>query len=132
MCKFDNANAPGFRAVSTDIRQWVLDAPSLVSVRWEVEENEIAARMCNELQERFSISERMPSIPSIVRLLLSNQFATGIFTDYGYLGITPGFHHWRFTTSPCERHFHHFDTTIFVERCGRTGYPVSLYVSRRG
>lgn len=64
MCKFDSPNAPGFRAVSTDIRQWIIDAPALISVRWEVEENEIAARMCNELQERFSISDRIPSLMS--------------------------------------------------------------------
>lgn len=100
MCKFDSANAPGFRAVSTDIRQWVLDAPSLVSVRWEVEESEIAARMCNELQERFSISERMPSIPSIVCFFSQTSCNRAFFTDSGYLGISTRFHHWHFTTSP--------------------------------
>lgn len=54
MCKFDGASGPGFRALSTDMRQWVLDAPSLVAVRWEVEELERAARVRNEFHERIS------------------------------------------------------------------------------
>lgn len=54
MCKFASASAPGFRALSTDIRQWALDAPSLVAVRWEVEGLERAARMRHEMRERMS------------------------------------------------------------------------------
>ncbi|KAM4056601.1 hypothetical protein HRG_003471 [Hirsutella rhossiliensis] len=54
MCKFASASAPGFRALSTDIRQWVLDAPSLIAVRWEVEGLERAARIHNEIHERMS------------------------------------------------------------------------------
>ncbi|KJZ77161.1 hypothetical protein HIM_03482 [Hirsutella minnesotensis 3608] len=54
MCKFASASAPGFRALSTDMRQWVLDAPALIGVRWEVEEQERAARMRNEIHERMS------------------------------------------------------------------------------
>lgn len=54
MCKFESSSAPGFRAVSTDIRQWVLEAPAFVSMRWEVEEQEMATRMRNEIHERMS------------------------------------------------------------------------------
>ncbi|KAJ6783953.1 hypothetical protein PWT90_02136 [Aphanocladium album] len=54
MCKFDSANAPGFRAVSTDIRQWVIDAPGLIQRRWAAEECERSARMQNEITERMS------------------------------------------------------------------------------
>lgn len=54
MCKFSSASAPGYRTVSTDIRQWVLDAPAVVQVRWQVEEEETALKMRNELHERMS------------------------------------------------------------------------------
>lgn len=54
MCKFASKNAPGFRAVSTDIRQWVQDAPALINVRWEAEEQDKATRMRHEIHERMS------------------------------------------------------------------------------
>ncbi|KAK5995602.1 Protein SERAC1-like protein [Cladobotryum mycophilum] len=54
MCKFENAHSPGFGALSTDIRQWVLEAPSFVAMRWQVEEHEKASRMQHEIQERMS------------------------------------------------------------------------------
>ena len=54
MCKFSSSNAPGYRALSTDIRQWVMDAPALIDVRWQVEEQERATRMRHEIHERMS------------------------------------------------------------------------------
>ncbi|KAK3192019.1 hypothetical protein K4F52_002064 [Lecanicillium sp. MT-2017a] len=54
MCKFDNANAPGFRALTTDMRQWILDAPALIAGRWAVEEDELSARVRHEIHERIS------------------------------------------------------------------------------
>ncbi|KAF7547618.1 hypothetical protein G7Z17_g7594 [Cylindrodendrum hubeiense] len=54
MCKFDSPSAPGWRNVSTDIRQWVIDAPAMIQVRWEVEEEERRARLRNEMNERFA------------------------------------------------------------------------------
>ncbi|UNI17675.1 hypothetical protein JDV02_004001 [Purpureocillium takamizusanense] len=54
MCKFSGPNAPGYRALSTDIRQWVMDAPALIDVRWQVEEQERATRMRHEIHERMS------------------------------------------------------------------------------
>ncbi|GAB0136668.1 hypothetical protein EsDP_00004962 [Epichloe bromicola] len=66
MCKFASPNAPGYRAVSTDIRQWVDEAPALINVRWEVEEQEKAFRMRQELHERMSpfVSPSSPFITS--------------------------------------------------------------------
>lgn len=63
MCKFSSSNAPGYRALSTDIRQWVMDAPDIIDVRWQVEEQERAARMRHEIHERMSpyVSQLMAS-----------------------------------------------------------------------
>lgn len=63
MCKFASASAPGFRALSTDIRQWILDAPALIAVRWEVEGLERTARMRNEIHERMSPFVSRPLTP---------------------------------------------------------------------
>ncbi|KAH6899805.1 hypothetical protein B0T10DRAFT_468823 [Thelonectria olida] len=54
MCKFDSPNAPGYRNISTDIRQWVIDAPTVIQVRWEVEEEERKARAMIEVTERMT------------------------------------------------------------------------------
>lgn len=54
LCKFENPSSPGFRALSTDLRQWVLEAPDFIAVRWDVEEHDKAARMQYEVQERIS------------------------------------------------------------------------------
>lgn len=54
MCKFDNPNAPGFRALTTDMRQWIIDAPGLIAGRWAVEEDELSARLRHEIHERIS------------------------------------------------------------------------------
>ncbi|KAM3498978.1 hypothetical protein MY10362_007738 [Beauveria mimosiformis] len=52
MCKFASASAPGFCALSTDVRQWVLDAPALIARRWAAEDYERAARVHSEITER--------------------------------------------------------------------------------
>ncbi|KAM3504886.1 hypothetical protein MY11210_008182, partial [Beauveria gryllotalpidicola] len=54
MCKFASASAPGFRALSTDVRQWVLDAPALIARRWAAEDCERAARVHSEITERVA------------------------------------------------------------------------------
>ncbi len=54
LCKFDNFNAPGFRALTTDMRQWIVDAPALIAGRWAVEEDELSARVRHEIHERIS------------------------------------------------------------------------------
>ncbi|KAG6063054.1 hypothetical protein E4U32_001681 [Claviceps aff. humidiphila group G2b] len=54
MCKFASPNAPGFRAVSTDIREWVHEAPAFISARWDAEEQDKAFRMQQDVKERIS------------------------------------------------------------------------------
>lgn len=53
MCKFDSKNAPGYRTISTAIREWVLDAPDVIATRWRVEEDEKLARAKHEIEERM-------------------------------------------------------------------------------
>jgi len=53
MCKFDSVNAPGFRTVSTAIRDWVAEAPGLIQGRWAVEEEERLARARHDIGERM-------------------------------------------------------------------------------
>ncbi|KAI1175275.1 hypothetical protein F4777DRAFT_335580 [Nemania sp. FL0916] len=53
MCKFDNNNAPGYRTISSSIREWVEDAPEVIATRWRVEEDEKLARAKHEIEERM-------------------------------------------------------------------------------
>ncbi|KAJ3573630.1 hypothetical protein NPX13_g4628 [Xylaria arbuscula] len=53
MCKFDSKNAPGYRTVTSAIREWVLDAPDVIRTRWRVEEDEKLARAKHEIEERM-------------------------------------------------------------------------------
>ena len=53
MAKFDCENAPGYRNVSTAIRQWVAESPSVIQVRWEVEEDDRRLRASLESFERI-------------------------------------------------------------------------------
>ncbi|KAG6023913.1 hypothetical protein E4U41_001909 [Claviceps citrina] len=66
MCKFAGPNAPGFRAVSTGIREWVNEAPAIIAARWHVEEQEKAFRMQQDIKERMSpfVSPSSPFITS--------------------------------------------------------------------
>lgn len=52
MCKFDSVNAPGYRIVATAIREWVLEAPPVIQVRWLVELDDRDARARLEVSER--------------------------------------------------------------------------------
>lgn len=51
MCKFDSVNAPGYRTVSTAIREWVTDAPPVIETRWEVETGDRQVRDALEIRE---------------------------------------------------------------------------------
>ncbi|KAI1347054.1 hypothetical protein F5Y01DRAFT_256713 [Xylaria sp. FL0043] len=53
MCKFDSKSAPGYRTISSAIREWVLDAPDVIRTRWRVEEDEKLARAKHEIEERM-------------------------------------------------------------------------------
>ncbi|KAM3435566.1 hypothetical protein NHJ13734_005469 [Beauveria thailandica] len=61
MCKFASASAPGFCALYTDVRQWVLDAPALIARRWAAEDYERAARVHSEITERGVVSSPFAS-----------------------------------------------------------------------
>ena len=53
MAKFDGENAPGYRNVSTAIRQWVAESTSVIKLRWEVEEEDRRLRASLESYERI-------------------------------------------------------------------------------
>ncbi|KAI1439499.1 hypothetical protein F5Y02DRAFT_423942 [Annulohypoxylon stygium] len=53
MCKFESKNAPGYRTIATAIRDWVIDAPDVITTRWRVEEDEKLARAKHEIEERM-------------------------------------------------------------------------------
>ncbi|KAJ1325828.1 protein SERAC1 [Microdochium nivale] len=53
MCKFDSIGAPGYRTMMTAIRDWVLAAPTVISTRWRVEDEDRFARAQHEIAERM-------------------------------------------------------------------------------
>ncbi|KAI1377925.1 hypothetical protein F4677DRAFT_443844 [Hypoxylon crocopeplum] len=53
MCKFESRNAPGYRTVATAIRDWVVDAPDVITTRWRIEDDEKLARAKHEIEERM-------------------------------------------------------------------------------
>jgi hypothetical protein len=52
MCKFASETAPGYRTISTAIRAWIADAPNVIPIRWEVEEDHRRVRANLETFER--------------------------------------------------------------------------------
>jgi len=55
MCKFESENAPGYRTVSTAIREWIAEAPDVIPIRWEVEEDQRRVRANLENFERMRL-----------------------------------------------------------------------------
>ncbi|KAK0749820.1 hypothetical protein B0T18DRAFT_389348 [Schizothecium vesticola] len=62
MAKFDGENAPGYRNVSTAIREWIAESTSVIKLRWEVEEEDRRLRASLESYER--IRAYNPPLPS--------------------------------------------------------------------
>ncbi|KAB5533630.1 hypothetical protein GE09DRAFT_1251074 [Coniochaeta sp. 2T2.1] len=52
MCKFESNTAPGYRTVSTAIRDWVKEASNVIQVRWLVELDDRQVRQQLEIHER--------------------------------------------------------------------------------
>ncbi|KAK2003034.1 hypothetical protein LX36DRAFT_175858 [Colletotrichum falcatum] len=52
MCKFGSTSAPGYRNVSTAIRDWAEDAQQVIRTRWEIEIDDRKARAQSEAAER--------------------------------------------------------------------------------
>jgi hypothetical protein len=57
MAKFGSASAPGYRTISTAIREWVREAPPVIEIRWAIEEEDRQARARHDIDER-----RMPFV----------------------------------------------------------------------
>lgn len=53
MAKFDGENAPGYRTVSTAIREWIAESTGVIKLRWEVEEEDRRLRASLESYERI-------------------------------------------------------------------------------
>ncbi|WYZ34326.1 hypothetical protein EsH8_I_000602 [Colletotrichum jinshuiense] len=53
MCKFESTSAPGYRNVSTAIREWSKEAPPVIRIRWEIELDDRRARAQYEAAERM-------------------------------------------------------------------------------
>ncbi|KAK4192153.1 hypothetical protein QBC35DRAFT_373916, partial [Podospora australis] len=60
MCKFESENAPGYKNVSMSLREWVADAPNVIPIRWEVEEDERRQRADLENYERTRAYVSLP------------------------------------------------------------------------
>ncbi len=69
MSKFESVNGPGYRTLSTALREWVAEAPPVIEVRWGIEEEDRQARAKHDINER-----QMPFVGSISSVsLLSRQ-----------------------------------------------------------
>lgn len=82
LCKFTSPSSPGFRALSTDIRQWALDAPAIISRRWDAELRDRSLRVQNELSERCMpayMAHDMASSPKPVPRFASPAPETGYY-----------------------------------------------------
>ncbi|KAL8341906.1 hypothetical protein RB601_005287 [Gaeumannomyces tritici] len=62
MCKYDSADAPGYRIVSTTLRDWVAEAAPFVEMRWKVEEEDRRMKTVNQMHEMGM--PYMPTSPS--------------------------------------------------------------------
>ncbi len=52
MSKYDSFNAPGYRPVSTAMREWIVEAPPVIEVRWSIEQEDRQARARHDIDER--------------------------------------------------------------------------------
>ncbi|EFQ31780.1 LipA and NB-ARC domain-containing protein [Colletotrichum graminicola M1.001] len=59
MCKFNSTSAPGYRNVSTAIRDWAEEAPPVIRTRWEIEIDDRRARAQSEAVERMHLSNAL-------------------------------------------------------------------------
>ncbi|KAH6686621.1 hypothetical protein F5X68DRAFT_275963 [Plectosphaerella plurivora] len=80
MCRFDSPTAPGYFAVSTGLRDWVLAAPTVIQKRWEFERDQRWRSLCLQVTERFmemeapSDNDLHPYPPSIDEASSSGAF----------------------------------------------------------
>ncbi|KAK0721389.1 hypothetical protein B0T21DRAFT_338119 [Apiosordaria backusii] len=84
MCKFEGENAPGWRNVSTTIRQWVADGVNLIPPRWVLEEKDRQLRASLENFERarpYVISLRHQPRPSLVESITSMSSSPALMIE---------------------------------------------------
>ncbi|KAG7118820.1 Protein SERAC1 like protein [Verticillium longisporum] len=53
MCKFSSSTSHGYRIVTSAIREWVIQGPSVIERRWDVERNESRQRAIEDATERL-------------------------------------------------------------------------------
>ena len=51
MVKFESAESHGYLTIAGAIKEWVVNAPPFIQVRWQVEEDEREARMKQKMNE---------------------------------------------------------------------------------
>ncbi|XP_044724019.1 tetratricopeptide repeat domain-containing protein [Hirsutella rhossiliensis] len=72
ICKFENENTPGYRTISTTIRDWVAEAPPVIEVRWKLEDEDRWAQAQREIDERrmpFTLSQAQINIHGLLQSL---------------------------------------------------------------
>ncbi|KAK4148919.1 hypothetical protein C8A00DRAFT_38494, partial [Chaetomidium leptoderma] len=78
MCKFESTNAPGYRTVSTAIREWIADAPNVIPIRWEVEEDQRRVRANLDNFERARLYQGSALVSSGHPQAIAAQDSNGI------------------------------------------------------
>ncbi|ATY66488.1 and NB-ARC domain [Cordyceps militaris] len=104
MCKFDAPTAPGFRALSTDVRQWVLDAPALIRQRWAAEDAERAARLHCDISERMATPPPAAFASSGMDEVVPSSVAASPAPPYSALAAPPPAYEQFAATQPPPRY----------------------------
>ncbi len=89
MCKFESENAPGYRTVSTALREWVADAPQVIPIRWEVEEDDRRMRANLENMERARLYQG-----PVIAATAAQQHQITTATTTGRFLLPPAGHVW--------------------------------------
>ena len=79
MCKFESETAPGYRTVSTALREWVADAPQVIPIRWEVEEDDRRMRANLENMERARLYQGSAMVATAAQQQQQITTTTGRF-----------------------------------------------------
>jgi len=64
MCKFESINSPGYLNISTQIRTWVLESPTVIYSRWMAERKARQQARENEARELLGIYAEPVTVPS--------------------------------------------------------------------
>jgi hypothetical protein len=64
MVKFESANTHGYASIAGAIKEWVVNAPACIQVRWQIEEEENEARLKQRMNEAMTRLGASPSTAS--------------------------------------------------------------------